>query len=262
MVITFMISNNLKACVDYHPTPPPITVKIDSNWSYFEITVHQLNIFAGSTGQFCTCALSAYSNLFSSIYYVAFVDSGTTNPINGFAVWNANANSTTAWSGVMAGNTWNGFVANIVTNMSPGLPVELIIKAQLPPGYTSFFSVDSVIVLSSLGTDEWNNTSNTLANTHNSISGFGTSSYFLVSPSYFTGIADMKNSFTINIFPNPFSAQTTLYTANPLNNATLTVDNCFGQTVAQIKNISGQTITFNQDNLPSGLYFVRLTVSS
>ncbi|MBI4930223.1 MAG: T9SS type A sorting domain-containing protein [Bacteroidetes bacterium] len=66
-----------------------------------------------------------------------------------------------------------------------------------------------------------------------------------------------NNSFTIT--PNPFSTQTTLQTNNPLRNATLTVDNCFGQTVAQIKNISGQTITFHRDNLASGLYFVRLT---
>lgn len=69
--------------------------------------------------------------------------------------------------------------------------------------------------------------------------------------------AQVENSFTI--YPNPFSTQTVLQTAFPVNNATLTVDNIFGQTVAQIKNISGQTITFNRGNLPSGLYFVRLT---
>jgi len=44
-----------------------------------------------------------------------------------------------------------------------------------------------------------------------------------------------------------------------LSNATLTIDNYLGQTVAQIKNISGQTITFNRNNLPSGVYFIRLT---
>ena len=63
----------------------------------------------------------------------------------------------------------------------------------------------------------------------------------------------------MNIFPNPFSAQTTLQATVPLTNATLTVVNYFGQTVAQIKNINGQTITFNRGNLASGLYFVWLT---
>ncbi len=63
----------------------------------------------------------------------------------------------------------------------------------------------------------------------------------------------------ISIFPNPFSLQTTLQIDFPLQNATLTVSNCFGQAVMQLKNISGQTITFSRDNLASGLYFVRLT---
>jgi len=86
MIITLSEIKHATACVDYHPVPPPITVKVDTNLTKMEITVHQLNIFAGTTGDFCTCALSAFSDLFSSIYYVAFVDSGTTNPIAGFDV--------------------------------------------------------------------------------------------------------------------------------------------------------------------------------
>jgi hypothetical protein len=53
--------------------------------------------------------------------------------------------------------------------------------------------------------------------------------------------------------------QIVLYSSTPLHNATLTVDNIFGQTVAQIKNINGQTVSFSRDNLPSGVYFLRLT---
>lgn len=64
------------------------------------------------------------------------------------------------------------------------------------------------------------------------------------------------------IYPNPFSLHTTLQLNKPLINATLTMDNCFGQTVALIKNINGQTTVFNRDNLASGLYFVRLTQNS
>jgi len=73
-------------------------------------------------------------------------------------------------------------------------------------------------------------------------------------------VADNFQLKKIYSSPNPFSIQTTLQTDNPLHNATLTVDNCFGQTVAQIKNINGQTITLlHRDNLPGGLYFIRLT---
>lgn len=64
------------------------------------------------------------------------------------------------------------------------------------------------------------------------------------------------------VYPNPFSTQTTLQTDNFFYNATLTMENVFGQTVKQINNISGQTVTLLRDNLPSGLYFVRLTQDS
>ncbi|MDP1746239.1 MAG: LamG-like jellyroll fold domain-containing protein, partial [Bacteroidota bacterium] len=66
-------------------------------------------------------------------------------------------------------------------------------------------------------------------------------------------------NYDLKLYPNPFSTQVTLQTDNLLHNATLTVYNCFGQTVKQIKNISGQTITLFRDNLPSGLYCIQLT---
>lgn len=71
--------------------------------------------------------------------------------------------------------------------------------------------------------------------------------------------SEMSSKTHIYIFPNPFSTQTTLNTDFMLFNATLTIDNIFGQSVVQINNISGQTITFSRDNLASGLYFIRLT---
>ncbi len=74
-----------------------------------------------------------------------------------------------------------------------------------------------------------------------------------------TAVYENRNDKSILIYPNPFSTQTVLQTENLLHNATLTVDNCFGQTVAQIKHISGQTVVLSRDNLPSGLYFIRLT---
>lgn len=77
----------------------------------------------------------------------------------------------------------------------------------------------------------------------------------VVSP---TAVNEYENSISLTLSPNPFSAETVLQTDNPFHNVTLTVYNCFGQTVKQLKNISGQTVTFSRDNLASGLYFVRL----
>lgn len=73
------------------------------------------------------------------------------------------------------------------------------------------------------------------------------------------GIKDDPISEWGEIFPNPFSIQTTLQMDIPLVNATLTLTNSLGLTVKEIKNVHGQTITLQRDNLPSGLYFVRLT---
>lgn len=82
---------------------------------------------------------------------------------------------------------------------------------------------------------------------------------FIFNNSFVTNVSypdDIKNNFLV--FPNPFSTQTVIQTNSLLHNATLTVYNCYSETVAQIKNISGQTINFNRNNLPSGMYFYRL----
>jgi hypothetical protein len=68
-----------------------------------------------------------------------------------------------------------------------------------------------------------------------------------------------QNNSVINFYPNPLSTQATLLTDKPMMNATLTVYNSYGQKVKQINNIFGQTIALSRDNLPSGLYFIRLT---
>ncbi len=77
-----------------------------------------------------------------------------------------------------------------------------------------------------------------------------------------TGVAEINNETVINVFPNPFSVGTTLHVGNILRDATLTVYNTQGQTVKQINNLEGQTIHFYCDNLPGGLYFLRLTQDS
>lgn len=73
------------------------------------------------------------------------------------------------------------------------------------------------------------------------------------------GVENYFNRKNIFVSPNPFCTQTVLQTDNLLHNATLTIYNSFGQTVKQIKNISGQEIKLQRDNLPGGLYFLRLT---
>ena len=75
----------------------------------------------------------------------------------------------------------------------------------------------------------------------------------------FVSVNEVNRQTNIQISPNPFSTQTTLQAAAPLQNASLTTYNSVGQLVKRADNLSGQTIVFHRDNLPSGLYFVRLT---
>lgn len=63
----------------------------------------------------------------------------------------------------------------------------------------------------------------------------------------------------IRIYPNPFTTQTTLQIDKELPFATIAVYNSFGQQVKQINNITGQSVIISRDNLPNGLYFLKLT---
>jgi hypothetical protein len=63
----------------------------------------------------------------------------------------------------------------------------------------------------------------------------------------------------VTISPNPFADYAVLDAGHSFTNATLRIENYLGQTVKQVLNISGQTITLNRDNLSEGLYFIRLT---
>lgn len=66
-----------------------------------------------------------------------------------------------------------------------------------------------------------------------------------------------KNIFSI--FPNPFIYSATIQTIGNFKNSTLTIYNSYGQAVKQVNNISGRTVSLSRGNLPSGLYFIRLT---
>lgn len=62
-----------------------------------------------------------------------------------------------------------------------------------------------------------------------------------------------------SIYPNPFSSQAILQTEDVFKDATFTVFNALGQTIKEVKHVSGQTTILLRDDLPSGLYFIRLT---
>jgi hypothetical protein len=72
-------------------------------------------------------------------------------------------------------------------------------------------------------------------------------------------VNELKNPIRLIVFPNPFSTTTTLQTNINLKSATLSIYNALGQEIKTINNISGKEITLQRDNLPEGIYFIRLT---
>jgi hypothetical protein len=60
-----------------------------------------------------------------------------------------------------------------------------------------------------------------------------------------------------DIYPNPFSGETTFHTSEDLKDASLIVYNSHGA-VKEIENVSGQTFTFERENLRSGLYWIKV----
>ena len=73
------------------------------------------------------------------------------------------------------------------------------------------------------------------------------------------GVGEIQQLNPVSIFPNPFFTQTTLQSDKIFKDATLTTYNLYGQAIKQIKNISGRTATLFRDNLPCGLYLIRIT---
>jgi hypothetical protein len=63
---------------------------------------------------------------------------------------------------------------------------------------------------------------------------------------------------SLNIYPNPCQTKTSLYSKTVLHNAKIEVVNYLGQTVIKKENLSGQIITLDRDNLPAGVYSIKL----
>jgi hypothetical protein len=63
----------------------------------------------------------------------------------------------------------------------------------------------------------------------------------------------------LSIGPNPFSSTTIIRAQFHMQNASLKVLNCVGETVAEVNSINGLTFSFDRGNLCAGLYFFQLS---
>lgn len=71
-------------------------------------------------------------------------------------------------------------------------------------------------------------------------------------------IDEIENLGDFSVYPVPFSVQTTIQTKKDLTNAELIITNSNGQTVREINKISGNKFALNREDMPAGVYFLKL----
>jgi hypothetical protein len=164
-----LFSNSLKACTTTVPATPIVgTCAYASDFTQSALCISNLELFAEAPGAFCSCAVENFTDLYDSIQYVAFVFAGTNDPIPGFDVWTPDSTATSEWNNEQSGN-WSGFISEVIGGgLTAGTPVDLIIRGVLPVGYDSL-TLDSVVRVTNIGLDEWDITTGTLAQTHNTL---------------------------------------------------------------------------------------------
>ncbi|MDF2456952.1 MAG: hypothetical protein K0R51_2945 [Cytophagaceae bacterium] len=72
------------------------------------------------------------------------------------------------------------------------------------------------------------------------------------------GVEEKENTDLYTLSPNPSSEYVMLKSKNNLEQASITIYTIYGQEVKRIKGINGHSFILNRENLPSGVYLLRL----
>jgi len=89
---------------------------------------------------------------------------------------------------------------------------------------------------------------------------------------FFSGVCCVKDTILVTLLlgveeekfttwtlsPNPFSTYTTLKFEKNLDHAVLSIHNMYGQELKKTEGINGNTIILDRENLPGGVYMIRL----
>ena len=73
------------------------------------------------------------------------------------------------------------------------------------------------------------------------------------------GVNHNDNPAHSTVYPNPFTTETTIFSAVDLADTTFSLYDQTGKLVRDIKNFSGNKIVLNRQGLCAGLYFYRIT---
>ncbi|MDP3928666.1 MAG: T9SS type A sorting domain-containing protein [Bacteroidota bacterium] len=74
-----------------------------------------------------------------------------------------------------------------------------------------------------------------------------------------TGINEFSDKSSIDVYPNPFSIQTSVYAKKAFQGGSITLFNTLGQPVKTIENINGNSVLISRENLNAGIYILRVS---
>jgi Secretion system C-terminal sorting domain len=261
------------ACVQVHDSVY-VSVHYAPGNTDVSITLSNLRLATGTPNEFCSCGITNMTSIFTTILYVAFVDSGTTNPYPGFDVWDPSVPASNAWNTVLATNDWSAFVSHVnAGGLTFNHPVELIIRAASAPGIT-YQQVDSALYVSQLGTDAYDNTNQVLGNMHQDISGFqgphtlipegpGSTYFATLDAALMTARTPTTPQSPVEIYPVPAVDRLYVDLHNPLNALRqIAVYDATGKRIHQESGLNGQRATVDVAALPQGFYFIKVSTAN
>jgi hypothetical protein len=271
LIFISLINQETSACVEYHPDTVYVQVVCDSLCN-IEIRVLNLQLGGGNPNQFCSCGISEALGTGIELEYIAFLDSLTGLPIEGFDPWSLVSAAGDSWADVDP-NTfdWSGFVSDVNSSgLLLGQSVILSIRGNNTTGYCDVSDpglFQEFFYGLGFGTDEWDDDNNELAESHNDITMFydipqENITGLYTTPDYFTALDQLlvgvKSDYEIaevSLYPLP--AENELNIVLPRGSANFTVHSLTGAIVDQAFNQASKT-TLDVSGYPTGLYFIRV----
>ncbi len=127
-------SQTAEACVD-PDTIATLEINYTSDFSEVEIRIGNLKLETEAPNTFCSCGLSSETDVFTYVTYIAIVYQGTNDVYPNFIPFEQTSPADAAWDGSQpALPDWNGYVAEVINGLVADDAVEMIIRAEAPPG--------------------------------------------------------------------------------------------------------------------------------
>ena len=280
LLICFLFkAENAQSCID-PDTVITVTANYNSEFTEVELRLGNLKLMTEAPNRFCSCALGSFSEFFTYLEYVAFVNTGTNTPYPNMAPWENTQAVDDAWNNALPSyGDWTGFIGDVINGgLAPQDDVELIIRASTPPGlYVSVSELDSMLSFSYLGTDAWNPDEEDLFADHQGIrnlrSDISSIEYNEVDDAYFTALDnailtktnDVEPLQTFEVNPNPidqyFQITYSLREASDVQIRLLDLNGKLVYRQSRLQQVAGlhqMTIQLSEGVLQKGMYILEV----